>query len=236
MNKNVQKIYSRIPGRYELVNHILTFGLDILSRKRAVKLAIQNNGSRGARWLDVCSGTGETANYLAKKAKKADNGTSLFAVDFSLPMTYIANRKPAADEINFSIADAAHLPFADNSFDLVTISFATRNLNASRGTLIKHLREFYRILKPGGRFVNLETSQPKFGPVRSMMYLFIKLTVVPIGAGISGSRSAYAYLANTIPRFYSAEELAEILHEVGFSEVSFRRMYLGITAVHLSVK
>lgn len=236
MNKNVQKIYSRIPDRYELINHLLTFGLDILSRKRAVKSALQNSDAQGERWLDVCSGTGETIHYLAKKAKKENRGIKLFAADFSLPMTQISNRKPLANGINFSIADAAFLPYADNSFDLITISFAIRNLNASRETLLKHLREFHRVLKPGGRFVNLETSQPKFGPIKSLMHLFVKLTVLPIGAALSGHQSAYAYLASTIPRFYSAEELAEILDEVGFSETSFRRMYLGITATHISIK
>jgi demethylmenaquinone methyltransferase / 2-methoxy-6-polyprenyl-1,4-benzoquinol methylase len=230
MNKNVQKIYSRIPSRYELINHILTLGLDILSRKRTAKLAASGGGDH---WLDVCSGTGETIHYLAEYA---NNGTGLFTADFSLPMTLIAAGKKSKKKINYSIADAANLPFTDSSFDLITISFATRNLNSSRDILIKHLREFNRVLKPGGRFVNLETSQPRFGLIKSLMHFYIKLTVKPIGSALSGSASAYSYLASTIPRFYQPEDFVEILKEAGFSEVSFKRMYLGISAVHLAIK
>jgi demethylmenaquinone methyltransferase/2-methoxy-6-polyprenyl-1,4-benzoquinol methylase len=230
MNGGFRKIYSEISDRYELINHILTFGLDVVCRGRAARLAASGGGTR---WLDVCSGTGDMVVDLQQFAQ---NGTAVFAADFSAPMLHRAAEKPGAKGVKFLMADAGTLPFGDETFDLVTISFATRNINSSRQKLIERFGEFHRVLKPGGRFVNLETSQPRWRLIRSLMHLYVRLTVKPIGSWISGTKSGYAYLAGSIPRFYSVEELAEILHQAGFAEVSFKRMYMGITAVHKATK
>lgn len=230
MNKGIQKIFSEVPKRYELLNHLLTFGLDIICRRRAARLAAEDGGQV---WLDICSGTGEMASYL----RNISNGTTtIIAGDFCLPMLHEATRKSNAGQIRFLLTDAAHLPFPDNSLDLITISFATRNINTSRENLIATLSEFHRVLKPGGRFINLETSQPPVKLMRSLMHLYVRLTVRRVGTLISGSRSGYAYLSSTVPRFYEAEELVDIMHQAGFREVSFRRMFFGITAIHKAVK
>jgi len=230
MNKGLQKIYSQIFNRYELINHILTFGLDIICRRRAAKIGAADGGTT---WLDVCTGTAETAIYLSHLKQ---NGISIIGADFSLPMVKQARLKPETKAIPFVISDAAHLPFKNNSFDLIHISFATRNLNTTREKLIEHFKEFHRILKPGGRFINLETSQPKMKLLRSIMHFYVRITVKWIGWIISGSEAGYAYLANSIPRFYPPDELAGILKEAGFSEVWFKRMFLGMTAVHKAIK
>jgi demethylmenaquinone methyltransferase/2-methoxy-6-polyprenyl-1,4-benzoquinol methylase len=230
MNKGLQKIYARIPDRYELINHILTLGLDAICRRRAAKMAAADGGTR---WLDVCSGTAETAIYLRRQAGEE---TFVTAADFSVPMLRKAVEKPEAARINFIISDAAALPFHDNSMDLVTVSFATRNINSTREGLEHHFREFRRILKPGGRFVNLETSQPRWKPVRFLMHLYVRLFVRWIGGSLSGSRSAYTYLAASIPRFYDAEILSDILKKAGFSKVEFKRVFSGMAAVHKAIK
>ncbi|MGC9365365.1 MAG: class I SAM-dependent methyltransferase, partial [Fidelibacterota bacterium] len=129
MSSGIQKIFTEIPKTYELVNHILTLGFDVLWRKKAVKIAVKQGGSH---WLDVCTGTGETANYLAEKA---DKETTVYAVDFSLPMLTEATIKPNGKRIHFTLSDVRQLPFPDNTFDLITISFATRNINTSRNAL-----------------------------------------------------------------------------------------------------
>ena len=134
------------------------------------------------------------------------------------------------------MADVSHLPFRDNSFDAITISFATRNLNINHDNLLKCLREFHRVLKPSGQFVNLETSQPKFAPIRWMFHLYVKATVGPIGRLVSGSDTAYTYLSHSICHFYSAEELDEIIRQAGFCEVSFNRMLFGATTIHKAIK
>ncbi|MCL5019310.1 MAG: class I SAM-dependent methyltransferase, partial [Patescibacteria group bacterium] len=98
------------------------------------------------------------------------------------------------------------------------------------------LREFHRILKPGGRFINLETSQPSVWIIKKLFHLYVGLMIKPLGAVISGAPAAYAYLAATIPRFYNAEDLAEIIRKAGFSRVTYNRMFFGIAAIHKAIK
>jgi len=116
------------------------------------------------------------------------------------------------------------------------MSFATRNINVSKEILIQSFAEYHRVLKPGGRFVNLETSRPPFSPIRKGFDLYVKLFVKQIGGRISGSRRAYAYLAGTIPRFYPAEELADIMKQAGFEDVTFQRLLFGAAAIHQAEK
>jgi demethylmenaquinone methyltransferase/2-methoxy-6-polyprenyl-1,4-benzoquinol methylase len=230
MSKGIQKIFADVPQTYEFLNHVLTFGQDILWRKRAARAAA---AAGGTLWLDACSGTGETAAYLAHLA---GDDTGIVVADFSLPMMSKALNKPEAGHITFTLADVSRLPFRDNSFDAITISFATRNINLSKNNLIKCFQEFYRILKPGGLFVNLETSQPEFAPIRWIFHTYIELAVRPIGRLVSGSDAAYAYLSYTIPRFYSSEELADVIRQAGFPEVTFDSMLFGVAAIHRATK
>lgn len=224
--KGIQKIFAQIPRSYELANTLLTLGMDYFWRKKASQLAAKGGG---LTWLDVCSGTGQTAVNLNKLCA---GQTKIVALDFSLPMLMAGALKPQANSISFCAADAARLPFLDSTFDLVTISFATRNINTSRESLRQYFREFRRILKPGGRFVNLETSQPKHFILRKLFHLYIRAVVMPVGFLLSGSKAAYNYLAYTIPRFFCAEELSEIIHQAGFSRVNFRPLSFGIAAIH----
>ena len=234
MNKKninfVQKVFSEVPETYEKVNHILTLGLDMIWRKKAARIAARFGGKR---WIDVCTGTGETAVYLSQLAPK---GTKVQGVDFSNSMLAEARKKPAAEKIEFLTADIKELPFKDESIDVITISFATRNINLNREVLIQSFAEFRRVLKPDGLFVNLETSQPAFTPIRKLFHLYIKLLVKQIGSRISGSSDGYSYLSKTIPKFYNALELADILREAGFAEVTFQKMLLGIAAIHQARK
>ncbi|MFC2171240.1 ubiquinone/menaquinone biosynthesis methyltransferase [Acidobacteriota bacterium] len=230
MNRGIKTLFIDVPQTYELVNHVLTLGFDLLWRKKAVKIAAENGG---ARWLDVCSGTGETACLLKRLAPE---GTFINAVDFSVPMLRKAAEKPEARDFSLTVADATALPFPDGSIDLVTISFATRNLNISRKHLHRAFSEFHRILKPGGRFVNTETSQPESWPVRKLFHLYVKVAVKPVGTLISGSKPAYTYLSRTIPRFYHRGELSAIMKEAGFSSVECRPLLFGAAAIHKAVK
>ncbi len=226
----VKKVFSTVPTTYERINHILTFGFDIIWRKKAVKIATSYGGTE---WVDLCTGTGETAAYLSRLASA---GTNVSAVDLSPEMMAEALKKPEAKNINFIIADVKELPFEDESIDLITISFATRNINLNKEALLKSFSEFYRVLKPGGRFINLETSQPHIGFIKMLFHLFIKLFVKQIGSRMSGSMSGYLYLSKTIPKFYTAPQLADIIRQSGFSDVTFKRLLFGIAAIHQGTK
>ena len=226
----VQGVFSHLPPTYERINHVLTLGLDIVWRRRAARTAAAAGGNR---WADMCAGTGETAAYLTHLAPKE---TMIYAVDFSHPMLEEAKRKPEAGHITFILSDVKVLPFPDESLDLVTMSFAARNINLSRDLLVHSIAEFHRVLKRGGRFVNLETSQPPLASIRKLRDLYVKLLVEFTGSRISGSRIAYAYLANTIPRFYSAEDLADIIREAGFQKTTFQRLLFGVAAIHQGIK
>jgi len=230
MANNIKEIFSEVPKRYELINHILTFGMDILWRRKAVKIALTANSGD---WLDMCTGTGETAIYLNKNAPE---GTKIHAADFSPAMIAEARKKTDAKNINFVSADIKASPFPDNSFDLITMSFATRNINLNKEALIKSFSELNRVLKPGGLFVNLETSQPPFRVIRICFHLYMNFFVAQIGGLISRSKTGYGYLAKSIPLFYSAEKLAAIMLQAGFDEVTFQRLMLGATAIHQARK
>ena len=230
MSQPIQKMFTEVPQTYRLLNHLLTLGQDTIWRRRAARIAASEGGTR---WLDACGGTGEMAACLSHLAT---DSTCIVIADFSLPMMSKAMEKPEAKRIAFTLEDVSRLPFRDNSFDAITISLATRNLNIRQDNLLKCLREFYRVLKPGGRFVNLETSQPRFTPIRWTFHLYVKATVSPIGRLVSGSDTAYTYLSHSIRHFYSPEELAEIIRQVGFCEVSFSRMLFGAAAIHKAIK
>ena len=228
--RSVKGIFAEVPATYELVNHVLTLGLDVLWRRRAAKIAAM---ARGGKWADMCTGTGDMAVCLRRLAPE---GTSVYGVDFSEPMLAEARKKPEAGRIEFVVADIKDLPFEDATFDLITMSFATRNINLNRDVLIRSFSEYYRVLKPGGCFVNLETSQPSLWPVRKCFHAYIGLFVKAIGSRVSGSRTAYAYLTSTIPRFYSAEELADVMRQASFEKVTFRRCLFGAVAIHQAFK
>ena len=230
MSKGLLRIFSEVANQYELVNHILTFGLDIPWRKKASQIAAANGGTL---WLEVCSGTGEMAVNLQKYASQK---TRVVLSDFSFPMVSRARSKSELQNASISLAESSRLPFPDNTFDLVVISFATRNITGNRIRLMKFFKEFNRILKSGGRFINLETSQPISTPIRVAYHLYTKRIVRTVGRLISGSRTGYAYLAHSVASFFDAEELSLILHEVGFSKVDYRTMSFGIVAIHRAVK
>ncbi len=230
MRKGVQLIYSEVAETYELVNHVLTFGFDIRWRKLVARSAAK---LKGRKILDVCCGTGEMAFSLSKAAVE---NAEIYLVDFSFPMLDKARQRKYKSYTSFLLADAIDLPYKDNTFDLITISFAIRNLNTRRDILLAHLEEFYRILKPGGTFINVETSQPSSPILKKFFHFYIRTFVQPVGTFISGSQSGYRYLAYTIPRFFCADELSFLFKSIGFSRVDHTKKMGGIAAIHEAVK
>ena len=229
METGIRKIFNEVAPTYERVNRVLTLGLDGRWRKKAARAAAQAGGKL---WLDVCSGTGNMAQNLARLAPL---GTKVVALDFSPAMLRLASEKPEA-QAAFVMSDVKNLPFPSDRFDLITISFATRNINLSRDLLLCTFQEFRRVLAPGGRFVNLETSQPESEVVRKVFHLYVRAMVKPVGYRLSGSKAGYAYLASTIPRFYGADDLSDLLGQAGFRTVGNRPLFFGAAAIHTAIK
>ncbi|MBD3412928.1 MAG: ubiquinone/menaquinone biosynthesis methyltransferase [Candidatus Aminicenantes bacterium] len=230
MKKGIQIIYKEVAPTYELINHVLTFGLDMVWRKRAARNAARIGKKR---ILDVCSGTGEMAQNLARRL---GHPSEIYAADGSSHMIRVAQRKKHMRRVQFVLADAGRLPFPDSSFDLLTISFSSRNLNPDSQSMLLYLKEFYRVLKPSGHFLNLETSQPPLFIIRKLYHSYIRWVVKPIGQKISGSRAGYNYLSHTMPRFYDAPEFSSLCRKAGFSSVYHQLLFLGAAAIHTARK
>ncbi|MCE5216546.1 ubiquinone/menaquinone biosynthesis methyltransferase [bacterium] len=230
MSRFLHQTFDEIAPGYERMNHAMTLGLDILWRRATARIAASIPSSRR---LDVCTGTAETAVLLKGIAPEPE---LVVGADFSAQMMAVAKQKPETTGISFVGAEAGNLPFADGRFDLVTVTLATRNLASSAEGLQGCFAEFHRVLKPGGRFINLETSQPPNRLVWWGFRLYVA-AVVPLMAWLlSGFRPGYAYLARSIPRFHDADGLAQVLRESGFAEVSYRRLFLGAAAIHVATK
>ncbi len=227
MSEGIKNLFSKIPDRYDLINKILTFGLDHFWRKI---LAKNIRSLKKSLVLDVCSGTGKQIEEINKNSNKEKG---LFALDFCLPMLFKAK---SLKRVKLLASDAKKMPFKDETFDIITISFATRNLNTSKENLKNTFIEFYRVLKKDGYFLNLETTQPPFFLLKTFLKIYCKTVVKPLGGLISSSKEAYSYLSHTIPSFYSALELKEILKGVGFSEVNFKYLFPYVVAIHISKK
>ncbi|MFM2123615.1 MAG: hypothetical protein RL328_66 [Acidobacteriota bacterium] len=225
----VRGMFGRIAGRYDLLNHLLSFNLDKRWRKHTVDRVAEILRRPNARVLDMCCGTGDV--LLALEAR---GGHAVLGSDFCHPMLVEANRKIAAQQFRTPLfeADALSLPLADNSLDLVTVAFGFRNLaNYERG-----MKEMLRVLKPGGVAAVLEFSKPN-NALFGALYGFFSTKVLPfIGGLISGSGDAYSYLPESIGKFPGAEDLAAQLRQAGFAHVEFDRMTGGAVALHLARK
>ncbi|MGH9441118.1 MAG: class I SAM-dependent methyltransferase [Thermoanaerobaculia bacterium] len=220
----ISGMFSRIARRYDLLNHLLSANSDRRWRKTAARAL---NGRHG-RVLDLATGTGDLAIALEK------DGRTVMGADFCLEMLAIARTKAgrrAARRVEFSAADALLLPFADESFDAVTVGFGVRNF----ADLTRGLAEIRRILKPGGKLLVLEFSQPG-GPWGALYRLYSESLLPRIGAIVSGSRQAYAYLNASARAWPARDDFSGILARAGFSGVSARPLALGVVALHEAVK
>jgi demethylmenaquinone methyltransferase / 2-methoxy-6-polyprenyl-1,4-benzoquinol methylase len=232
--KPLHEMFTAIPGHYDLINHVITLGMDRGWRVRAAREAIK---SKPSRILDLCCGTGDLTLLMAQLA---GDKTEIIGVDYSQPMLDIAVKKAGqrvpGKTVSFIPAEAVELPFNDQRFDVVTISFAFRNLTYKNPLADQHLSEIYRVLKPGGRFVIVESSQPRPALIRLKYHLYMRWFVFPIGYLLSGNKQAYHYLAESASRFYNPEEVADMLIKTGFRQVSYSALFLGAAGIHVAVR
>jgi len=214
----VRTMFDRIAPVYDAMNRAMTLGLDRRWRRLTARAVVR----RGEKILDACCGTGDLA--LAGRAAGGD----VVGVDFSEAMLARARRK--APEMEWVQADAAALPFPDESFDAVTVGFGIRNLADLEGGL----RELARVLKPGGRLGCLEITRPR-GILRPFFRVWFDGLVPAAGKVLPGG-AAYSYLPASVRRFPGPEDLAAAMRRAGFGQVSWRLLGGGIVALHVATK
>jgi demethylmenaquinone methyltransferase/2-methoxy-6-polyprenyl-1,4-benzoquinol methylase len=218
--RTVRDMFARISPRYDLLNHLLSGNIDKRWRRIVVE-KLQPLLSPGAQVLDVACGTGDLSIALFEKT-----GARITGVDFCRPMLEQAARKHS--RIAFVEGDALRLPFDTEVFDAVTIAFGLRNLSSVE----QGLSELRRVLKPNGWAAILEFSKPVVPGFRSLAAAYCTRLLPRIGGMISGSRSAYEYLPDSVSRFPDQETLSEMMSVAGFSEVGFKNLTGGVAALH----
>lgn len=218
----VQKMFNRIAKRYDLMNTLMTGGRDKAWRKRVVKLA---NLKTDEKVLDLGTGTG----VLTRELLRVHPAENIIAADFSLGMMLMGKHWGGA---HLTCADAMYLPFADAQYDVVVSGFLVRNV----ANLTRVLAEQFRVLKPGGRLVILDATQPRKNLVAPLANLYLKYAIPVLGKLVTGQTAAYKYLPESTINFLTAEVLAEKITEAGFEQVGFEIRMLGTMAIHTALK
>jgi demethylmenaquinone methyltransferase/2-methoxy-6-polyprenyl-1,4-benzoquinol methylase len=220
-------MFSRIAGRYDLLNRLMTFGRDGAWRQAAAALAAPK-GCRLA--LDMATGTGELAFLLAARAER------VMAVDICPQMLSIAGakarRRPRAGRIQFLLADGLRLPFPADSFDCVATGFALRNV-ADLGLA---LAEMHRVVRPGGRVVCLELTRSPSRLLAGLHALYLARLIPALGHWLAGEADAYRFLSTSLSWFPNARQLAKAMQNGGFRRVGYRPYRLSPIALHVAVK
>ena len=231
--KPLYDMFSEIPPRYDLINTIITLNMDRSWRQKAARECLTG---KPKRILDLCCGTGDLAMSITRLA---EHPAEVCGLDFSQSMLEIAAEKSGAKGlkgITFTRADASLLPFANASFDCIGISFAFRNLTYKSPSVKDYLTEILRVLEPGGRLVIAESSQPKSVLIRSVYHFYMRQWVFRIGWLISGNRQAYRYLAESCSRYYSPDELTELLLKLGFTQVRYTPFFFGVAGIFVATR
>jgi demethylmenaquinone methyltransferase/2-methoxy-6-polyprenyl-1,4-benzoquinol methylase len=228
--KLVQKHFDSIARKYDFMNTLLSFGLHYLWKRAAVKMIGLKQGSQV---LDVCGGTADLA-ILAARYVGAEGKVIVY--DFNQAMMEAGKSKVhkalLAARIRYIQGDAEQISFPEGSFDAAMVGFGIRNLTHME----KGFAEMYRVLKPGGTLMCLEFSRPA-NPLFRLLYDAYSFYIMPfIGQLLTGSRTAYTYLPESIRLFPQPAELSAILRNAGFSSVTWRRLTNGIAVVHVGVK
>ena len=222
----IRDMFGAIVPRYDLINTLMTIGLDRRWRRATVALAEPRN----ARVLDIATGTGELAFELARQG-----ALQVVGADFCLEMVAVAQRKMTERErlpqVAFMVGDAMRLPFPDASFDAIVNGFMLRNV----GDLTTTFSELARVLKPGGRLVCLDLTPPR-GLMRHFFALYIATAVPVLGVVFARNYAAYRYLFQSLQAHPDADRIAAMMREAGFDEASYRLTGFGTVAIHLARK
>jgi len=226
--RRIQEMFQAIAGRYDLLNHLLSAGVDVYWRRRALALV---RHPRPDRVLDLATGTADFALAALRLRPRR-----IVGIDVASNMIHLGaaklSRRGMAGKILLLGGDAEALPFPDGSFDVATAAFGVRNF----GDILSGLKETWRALASGGEFIVLEFTEPRI-PVFSQLYTFYFRRILPlVGGVISGNRKAYSYLPESVGTVPQGEAFLNLMEEAGFSQTRATSLTLGICSVYQGIK
>jgi demethylmenaquinone methyltransferase/2-methoxy-6-polyprenyl-1,4-benzoquinol methylase len=225
----IEKMFDAIAGQYDVLNHLLSFGIDRYWRKKGI-LSLKK--IRPAKLLDIATGTGD----LALQAYRLLQPQTILGVDISDGMMQIGRKKALeaglSGVIRFQKQDCRQLDLETNSFDAAMAAFGVRNF----GDLDKSLQEVLRVLRPGGQFMILELSSPEHFPMKQLYQLYSQTIIPFVGRMISKSKAAYTYLPSSVAAFPQNREMQRIMEKNGFRNVRYKKLTFGICTMYLGEK
>ena len=226
--EQVTQMFDTISGNYDGLNRVISFGIDVKWRKKVLQLVAAKNPET---ILDIATGTGDLAILMAKT-----NAKNIIGLDISSGMLEVGKKKIAEKKldsvIEMVLGDSENMPFPDNHFDAITVSFGIRNFE----TLETGLQEILRVLKPSGIFVILETSVPVNTPFKQGYHFYTKFILPVIGKLFSKDNVAYGYLSESASVFPFGEQLNNILRKIGFIDVVAMPQTFGVATIYTATK
>ena len=226
--EQVAKMFNNIAHKYDFLNHFLSLGIDILWRKKAIRLLKPKNPKR---IIDIATGTGDFALASLKF-----NPESVTGIDISQGMIDVGNKKILDKKqnhiINLRLGDSENIEFGDNYFDALTVGFGVRNFQ----NLKKGLSEMYRVVRPGSSSAILEFSKPKVFPVKQIYNFYFNKILPGVGKIFSKDNAAYTYLPESVDAFPEGEEFISVLKEVGYKNIKQYPLMFGIASIYLAEK
>ncbi len=221
----VQRMFSDIAPRYDLLNHVLSLNIDRAWRRKALR-ALAWTERPGGTFLDLCAGTLDVGAMLVRQQGFSGR---VIGADFAVPMLRHGSGKAPRERLAPVGADALSLPFADRALDGAIVAFGIRNV----ADLDAGLREVRRVLRPGARFVILEFSTPPSRLVRAGYHAYFHHVLPAVGRLVSGHGSAYTYLPMSVAHFPTEQALADRMRGAGFTDITWQRVSFGIAAIHV---
>lgn len=226
--EQVAEMFNNISGKYDFLNHFLSLGIDIIWRKKAIKLLKKDSPDL---ILDIATGTGDFAIEAL-----ALNPDKVIGVDISEGMLEMGRKKIKKkgldDKIELQLGDSEGLQFEDNKFDAIIVSFGVRNFE----NLKKGLTDMFRVLKPGGKVVILEFSRPKRFPLKQIYNFYFKAILPKIGRLVSKDTAAYTYLPESVNAFPDGDNFLNVLESVGYKNTTCKPLTFGISSIYTGVK
>lgn len=227
--EKIQQMFGAIAPRYDFLNRLLSFGIDRRWRTKAVRLLKYREGSR---ILDVATGTGDVALEIALRTP---DSVKITGADFCKEMVDLGVVKvaesPYADRIDLRVAPCEDLPFANDTFDSITIAFGIRNVVDRK----LGLAEMWRVLRPGGRMIILEFSTPRSQLFRQLYYFYFR-RLLPVVGGLFSRYNAYKYLPDSVLEFPSQEEFSRMMSETGLRNIHLYELTFGIATIYVGEK